>query len=107
MQRGDIYSDGKHPWLITDVAKKTKKDEYRQCDESWNEAKVGQKFVYAVNVHNYCTTQGREEIETFRQRVKFLTKCQKCLCPNCDSYHPRWDYYYKKMNLERIKIDGE
>lgn len=99
MKKGDMWHDDKHVWLITDVTKK-KKDDYRLYDDDWNDAKVGTKFIYAVNVHDYCTTQARERYDTLRPRMKFLAKCKKCTCPKCELYHPAWGLYYQMLKKE-------
>ena len=91
--RGEIWVSEKSAVLITDVYKKKKTDRMRINDDYWNEALPGQVFVYGVSEWDNCTVTGKEYLESFLEKYSFLEKLMKCLCPNCDRYHPRWGKY--------------
>jgi len=73
-------------YLVTDMCKK-KKDDFRMYDDNWNEARVGQMFIYGVNERKGVTTTHRSKLEEFLSDFKFYRKALKCSCHYCDKIH--------------------
>ena len=92
--KGDIWKNDNYHYLITDVARKTAKDELALHDNDFNSSPIGQKFIYAVAQKDNLNIQVRVKIEEWLDALTFVEKASKCNCPNCDKYHPRWAKYY-------------
>lgn len=81
---GDVVLDPTKEtlWTISDIYRKTKRDQLRLYDEDWNEAPAGTIFIYATNVNGVAHVSYRDRVENWNHCI-LVKKLKKIKCPIC------------------------